>query len=161
MNYKIGFWITLSVLAVLVGSAVVVFDRTIEGYLYPIVPNNTAGGYAFLDPSWYEGVDLLPMSYENNVRTAADFEEWKQGFADAAMAASLHRPASVVTASSTDHDGYVLNKLLIDGPLIVYEAVPDSPNGRAVVVIPGMGHQGARDIWECRPSTRTRTTTAR
>lgn len=146
LNYKIGFWVVLSTLVALVGSAVVVLDRTIEGYLIPAIVNDTEAGYVFLDPSWYEGIDLLPMSYENNVRTAADFEAWKQGFADASLRASLHRPGSVDTASSTRHDGYELNKLLIDGPLIVYEAVPNRPNGKAVVIIPGIGHQGARDV---------------
>lgn len=146
LNYKIAFWATLAALAALVGSAVVVFDRTIEDYLYTSIANGTAGRYVFLNPAWYEDVELLPMSYEKNVRTAADFEEWRRGFIHAALRAPLHSPDTVVSSSSTSHDGYTLNRLLVDGSLIVYEALPDSPNGKAVVVIPGNGHQGARDI---------------
>ena len=146
MSYKTAFWATLAVLAILVGSAVVVFDRTIEDYLYPSIVNGTPGRYVFLDPVWYAGIDLLPMSYENNVRTAADFEGWRRGFIDATLRASLHAPAAIDISYSAGRDGYTLNRLLVDGSLIVYEAVPDSPNGKAVVVIPGNGHQGARDI---------------
>ena len=124
------------------------FDRTIETYLVgiPSIGIDTNERYALLDPEWYEGVDLLPASYENNVRTAADFEGWRQGFIPVALRAPLHSPATVATSASTDHDGYTLNRLLVDGSLIVYEAIPDRPNGKAVVVIPGSGHQGARDI---------------
>ena len=146
MSYKIGFWAVLAVLAALVGSAAIVFDRTIADYVYPAVVNGTVGKYAFLDPSWYEGVDLLPASYENNVRTAADFEAWRQGFIDPSLRAHLHSPAEVAVTSSEGRGGYTLNRLLVDGPLVVWEALPDSPNGKAVVVIPGNGHQGARDV---------------
>lgn len=148
MNYKIGFFATLSVLVALVGSAAVVFDRTIEDYVYPSLVNGTAGRYVFLDSSWYEGIDLLPKSYEKNVRTAADFEVWRQGFVDASLSAPLHSPATVATTTSDSRNGYTLNKLLIDESLIVYEALPDSPNGKAVVVVPGNGHMGARDIMD-------------
>lgn len=147
MSYKIAFVATLSVLVALVASAVVVFDRTIEGYLAPYIVNQTTGGmYAFLDPSWYEGVDLLPMSYERNVRTAEDFREWKKGFSRPDLAAGAHRPSTVDVLGSSEHDGYSLNKLLLDGRLIVWEALPDSPNGKAVVITPGTGHGGARDV---------------
>ena len=146
MNHKIAFVATLSVLVALVATAVVVFDRTIEGYLVPLVVNDTANTYEFLDPMWYEGVDLLPLSYKRNVRTADDFEEWRRGYANSALSAELHLPASVVVTDSAERDGHTLNRLLVDGSLVVYEALPDQPNGRAVVVVPGAGHQGARDI---------------
>lgn len=147
MSYKTAFWATLAALVILVGSAVVVFDRTIENYLHLPTPNSVPGTrYVFLDPAWYEGVDLLPMSYENNVRTAADFEGWRQGFIDATLRTSLHIPATIAVSSSAARDGYTVNKLLVDGSLIVYEAIPEHPNGKAVVVVPGSGHQGARDI---------------
>lgn len=148
LNYKFAFWATLSVMVALVVSAAVVLDRTIDAWLDASLhkANDTAGGYVFLDPSWYEGIDLLPMSYENNVQTAADFEEWRQEFISAAMHASLHSPTTIATSSSVAHNGYTLNRLIVDGSLIVYEALPDAPNGKAVVVIPGTGHQGARDI---------------
>ena len=146
MNYKIAFVATLSVLVALVASAAVVFDRTIEGYLVPLIVNGSADTYVFLDPAWYEGVDLLPMSYERNVRTAGDFDGWRETYANAALSAPLHGPASVVVTGSDKGDGYTLNRLLVDGSLVVYEALPDRPNGKAVVVVPGSGHQGARDI---------------
>lgn len=146
MNYKIAFVATLSVLAALVGTGVVVFDRTIEGYIVPLVVNGTVDTYAFLDPAWYEGIDLLPLSYERNVRTIDDFEAWREGYANAALSAELHRPAAVVVTSTVERDGHTLNRLLVDGSLVVYEALPHRPNGKAVVIVPGMGHQGARDI---------------
>lgn len=146
MNYKIAFVATLSMLVALTATAVVVFDRTIAGYLVPLAVNGTADTYEFLDPVWYEGVDLLPLSYERNVLTADDFEEWKEGYANPALSAELHRPASVVVTDSYEREGHTLNRLLVDGSLVVYEALPDRPNGKAVVVIPGNGHQGARDI---------------
>ena len=149
MRYKVAFWVTLTALVVIVGAGVWLFDRTIATYLSsPLLVDSIGTGerYVYLDPAWYEGIDLLPASYENNVRTAADFEEWRQGFIPVALRAPLHSPATVATSASTDHDGYTLNRLLVDGSLIVYEAIPDRPNGKAVVVIPGSGHQGARDI---------------
>ena len=149
-SYKIAFWVTLSALVIIVGSGVWLFDRTIETYLVttplPAIGIGTDERYVFLDPEWYEGMDLLPASYENNVRTAADFEGWRQGFIPVTLRAPLHSPATVATASSTGHAGYTLNRLLIDGSLVVYEAIPGQPNGKAVVVIPGSGHQGARDV---------------
>ena len=146
MSYRTAFWATLGVLVVLAGSAVVVFDRTIENYLYSSIVDSTPSRYAFLDPVWYEGVDLLPISYENNVQTVADFEVWRQEFIDTTLRASLHTPATIAVSSSASRDGYTLNKLLVGESLIVYEALPDLPNSKAVVVIPGIGHQGARDI---------------
>lgn len=148
LNYKFAFWSTLFVLGALVVSATIVLDRTIDEYLRQsaATTSDMADRYVFLDPSWYEGADLLPMQYENNVRTTADFEEWRQGFIHEALHASLHTPITIATASSTTGDGYTLNRLVIDGSLIVYEALPDEPNGKAVVVIPGNGHQGARDV---------------
>ena len=146
MNYKIAFVVTLSVLVALTATAVTVFDRTIEGHLVPLVVNGTADTYVFLDPMWYEGIDILPLSYERNVQTAGDFEGWKKGYANPALSAGLHHPAIVVVTDSSERDGHTLNRLLIDGSLVVYEALPDRPNGKAVVVVPGMGHQGARDV---------------
>ena len=146
VNYKIAFVATLFVLVALVTAAAVVFDRTIEGYFVPLVVNGTANTYEFLDPVWYEGIDILPMSYERIVQTAGDFEGWKKGYANSDLSAGLHHPASVVVTSSVERDGHTLNRLLIDGSLVVYEALPDRPNGKAVVVVPGTGHQGARDI---------------
>lgn len=146
MNYRIAFVATLSVLVALVAAAAVVLDRTIAEYLVPLVVNGTVDTYVFLDPAWYEGIDLLPLSYERNVKTVDDFEEWKAGYADTELSAELHRPASVVVTDSSARDGHTLNRLLVDGSLVVYEALPDRPNGKAVVVVPGNGHQGARDI---------------
>ena len=146
VNYKIAFVATLCVLVALVASAAVVFDRTIAGYIVPLFVDGPADAYRFLDPAWYEGADLLPLSYERNVRTAGDFEAWKEGYANAALSAGLHRPDSVVVTDSVERDGHTLSRLLIDGSLVVYEALPDRPNGKAVVVVPGAGHQGARDI---------------
>ena len=149
LKYKVAFWVTLTALVVIVGSGVWLFDRTIATYLsspFPLDGSGTGDRYVHLDPAWYEGIDLLPASYENNVRTATDFEGWRQGFIPVTLRAPLHSPATVATSASTGHDGYTLNRLLVDGSLIVYEAIPDQPNGKAVVVIPGIGHQGARDI---------------
>ena len=146
MNYKIAFVISLTVLAVLFASAIVVFDRTIEGYLISAPVDDTVDTYEFLDPLWYEGVDLLPMSYENNVLTADDFEAWRTKFSNAALSSHIHNPASVVVTDSVEREGYTLNRLLANGQIVVYEALPNRPNGKAVVVVPGNGHQGARDI---------------
>lgn len=146
MSYNVAFWVTLSALVVIVASGVWLFDRTIETYLVGIFVGNDTERYVFLDPVWYESIDLLPASYENNVQTAADFEGWRQELIPMTLRAPLHSPATVATSSSTGHDGYTLNRLVVDGSLIVYEAIPDRPNGKAVVVIPGRGHQGARDI---------------
>lgn len=146
MNYKIAFVATLSILVALCVTAAVVFDRTIAGHIVPLIVNGSADTYVFLDPAWYEGVDLLPLSYERNVRTISDFEQWKEGYANEALSAEHHRPASVVVTDSVEREGHTLNRLLIDGSLVLYEALPDRPSGRAVVVVPGMGHQGARDI---------------
>ena len=138
---------TLAVLVALVASAAAVFDRTIEGYLAPLIVNQTtAGTYAFLDPSWYEGLDILPMSYERNVRTVGDFEGWKREFSRADLSADMHRPSRVDVLESSARDGYALSKMVLDGQLIVWEALPDRPNGKAVVVTPGTGHGGARDV---------------
>ena len=146
MNYKIAFVATLAVLAVSYASAAIVLDRTIEAHHAPVTSTTPVDTYEFLDPAWYEGVDLLPMSYERHVLTAGDFEAWRQNFSNVALSSPLHRPASVVVTDSSERDGHTLNRLLIDGSLVVYEALPDRPNGKAVVVVPGNGHQGARDI---------------
>ena len=146
MNYKIAFVVTLVVLVVSYASAVVVLDRTIEAYLASDPTTPPVDTYEFLDPAWYDGIDLLPMSYERHVLTAGDFKAWRQNFSNPAMSAQLHSPASVVVTDSDKREGHTLNRLLVDGSLVVYEALPDRPNGKAVVVIPGNGHQGARDI---------------
>ena len=146
MGYRVAFWVTLAALVVIVMSGVWAFERTIATYLHAPDGDHMGARYVFLDPVWYEGIDLLPASYENNVRTAADFEAWRQGFVSEALRAPLHSPGEIAVTSSAVHDGYTVNKLLVDGSLIVYEALPDSPNGKAVVVTPGNGHQGARDV---------------
>lgn len=147
MGYRIAFWLTLLALVAIVASGVWLFDRTIAAYLYvPSYGDDRGDRYVFLDPAWYEDIDLLPASYENNVRTAADFEAWKQGFARTHLRAHLHSPDTVTQTTSASRDGHTLNRLLVDGDLIVWEALPDQPNGKAVVVTPGSGHQGARDV---------------
>ena len=147
LGYRIAFWVTLSVLIAIVASGLWLFDRTISTYL-SILPYGDDMGerYVFLDPMWYEGVDLLPASFENNVRTAADFEAWRQGFVADALQAPLHTPGEIAVTSSAGRDGHTLNRLLLDESLVVWEALPDSPNGKAVVVTPGSGNQGARDV---------------
>ena len=115
LGYRIAFWVTLTILVAIVGSGMWLFDRTIATYLDgPPLPfvNGTGERYVFLDPAWYEGIDLLPASYENNVRTAADFEAWKPEFVKTHLRAHLHSPDTVVVTSSAGRDGHTLNRLL-------------------------------------------------
>ena len=155
-NYRALFLVTLAALIAFVAATAIVFDRTIEAYLgggdddgadelylgmYP--PGSIR--YAFLDPSWYNHTDIHAMSYERHVENYEDFVRWREGPIDPRYDAAGHAPASVKVLSTMQRDGYVLDLLSIDG-IAAYRAVPERPNGRAVVVVPGAGDGGIRDI---------------
>ena len=157
-NYKVAFLATLAVLIAFAASTLIAFDRTIEAYLY-----GTRGGgeddgdyhmglwppgsirYAFLDPSWYNHTDLYALSYERHVETYDDFARWREGVIEPKYSAAGHAPANVSVLSTVSRDGYYLDRLRIDG-IDAYRAVPERPNGKAVVVVPGAGDGGMRDI---------------
>lgn len=147
---------TLATLIAVVASTIIVFDRTIEAYLssddadadavlylgmYP--PDSIR--YTFLDPSWYNHTDVYSMSYERHVETHDDFVSWREGLIDPKYDVAGHAPANVTMLSTMPRDGWTLDHLHIDG-IDVYRAVPNLPNGRGVVVVPGAGDGGIRDI---------------
>lgn len=154
-NYKVLFLTTLTALIAVVALTVIVFDRTIETYLssgdgdgddlyldmYP--PDSIT--YAFLDPSWYNHTDIYAMSYERHVETYDDFVEWREGPIDPKYDAAGHAPASVKVQSTMQYDVYALDLLSING-IDVYKATPERSNGMGIVVVPGAGDGGIRDI---------------
>ena len=159
LGYRGAFLLTLAALIAVVASTAIVFDRTIEAYLYGIGGGGSEDKsdwhmglwppgsirYGFLDPSWYNHTDIYALSYDRNVETYGDFAEWRQGAIEPRYAAAAHPAANVSVISTDQYGGYSLDRLLIDG-IDAYRAVPERPNGRAVVVVPGAGDGGMRDI---------------
>ena len=155
-SYKMPFLLTLAALAAIIASTMIVFDRSIEQYLsgndgndgndlyLGIYPPGSIK-YAFLDQSWYNNTDIYAKSYERHVETYDDFRIWREGTINQKYNAAAHTPSNISILSTTQHDGYTLDHMRIDG-IDTYRATPEQPNGKGVMIVPGAGNGGIRDI---------------
>ena len=144
LDYRTAFFVLLAVFVVSGAAAGMLFDRTITNYLYlhtPVKP--PVAEYAYLDPMHYDNDIMIPppLAYERHVHTLDDFAVWRGMLADR----DLHirnnpHPEPVILESSPGLEKFLL------GDIMVWHASPSSPNGKAVLVVPGSGDGAAREI---------------
>ena len=118
-------------------------------------PDYDTKNYATLPDHYYDDVELVPHSFNKNVKTLDDFEKWKNG---PVLDDKRNRPtvldvsydASLI--ETIDREQYVIEKFTMDASdleqILFYKITPNDNNviHNAVLVIPGSGHQGALDV---------------
>ena len=102
--------------------------------------------------------ESLSLSFEKNVNTKNDFDNWKKNLISKFQ--ELHnipdleqiRISEIEKISLETHDNYTITKFSTkaqdDDPILFYQLVPNEikKNTPTVFVIPGSGNQGARDV---------------
>ncbi len=161
-RYKIGFFVLAAVVTVMILSSSLIlsaFDRSPSyvinrvfdsGYVEPDLP------MVFLPSYYYDGLDVLPHTFDKNVKTLDDFYKWKNGpildgYRDRPTIHQVSHNYTMVL--SEERDGYTLDKFTMQtfypDNIIFYKLTPPptiAKKAGAVLVIPGSGNQGARDV---------------
>ncbi len=160
--YRILFWVffATTVALVVMGGMILVIRDIPFSYVFDVFGDAVQEKpivYEYL-PSYYMANldDHLPYSFEKNVETLEDFAVWKEGGILESYAArpTVHdmnhfEPTEQILEDTDDH---VLKKLTIPAffdpdTVIFYELLPKGKATHdAVFIIPGSGHQGARDV---------------
>ena len=166
MRYRAGFYVLAAIVAIMLFSGIFIlvsFDKSLSYVLNRVLYglfSAPAGSDAvvFLPQYYYEDLDVLPHMYHRHVKTLDDFHEWKSGpVLEGYMARpTVHQvPHNYTMVFSEERDGYVLSKFTMHtfypDDIIFYKLIPsitsDQQSARgAVLVIPGSGNQGARDV---------------
>ena len=166
MGYRAGFYVLAAIVAIMLFSGIFIlssFDKTpsyvLNRVLYVLFSVPADQDVAVFLPSYYyEDLDVLPHTYHRHVKTLDDFHEWKSGpvLEDYRARPTVHQvPHNYTMVFSEERDGYVLSKFTMHtfypDDIIFYKLTPsitsDQQSARgAVLVIPGSGNQGARDV---------------
>ncbi len=171
-TYKVGFCVLAVVVGILLFSVSIVyyaFDKD-PSYILRRVMDATVepamlDHVVFLPEYYYDGIDILPYTYSKHVTTVDDFYVWKEGpvLEEYRARPTIHQvPHNYTMLSSDLRDGYTISKFAMQtsypNDIIFYKLTTPPPMDAAVLtageankkgtilVIPGSGHQGARDV---------------
>lgn len=142
-------------------ASAIIFDQTIYNYFgYGLLPSTESYPMRVItsDSSIpvYRGLPsdkLLVDAYPAGEGTRDEIEAWKKRVVDSTYGHNLHASSfeeKPVLEQTLARDGYILERHtmngLLDDRIIFWKMVPDEPVDKAVMVIPGSGNQGARDV---------------
>ena len=165
-HYKTGFYVLASVVAAMLLLGTVILYATFErdpSYVVGRVidrlsPEPSGSTLVFLPQYYYEDMDVLRYTYEASVRTLDDFYAWKDGpvLEQYRTRPTIHQvPHDYDAVYSEQRDGYTLSRFTMPtfypDDIIFYKLEPayETDAGHkdaAVLVIPGSGNQGVRDV---------------
>lgn len=146
--------------AVAAAAAVVIFDQTIYNYFgYSLLPPVESSYPMRVIPSdsvpVYGGIpeDMLLSDTYPAGGTLAEVEAWKERIRKDMYGHNLHASTfneEPMLDMELERDGYTLGRYsmegLLDDRIIFWKMVPDGGSDKAVMVIPGSGNPGARDV---------------
>ena len=162
-RYKIGFFVLAAVVTLMLLSSSLIlsaFDRSpsyVINRVFDFGHIESDSPMVFLPSYYYDGLDILPHTFDKNVKTLDDFYKWKNGsildkYRDRP---TIHQiPHNYTMVLSEERDGYTLDKFTMQtfypDDIIFYKLTSThsttAKKAGTILVIPGTGNQGARDV---------------
>ena len=162
--YRIGFYALAATVTLLLSIAAITyyaFDRD-SSYIFGRIIDATLSEPArldsivFLPEYYYDDRDILVHTYAKHVNTIEDFDAWKKGpvLEELRKRPTIHQvPHNYTMVSSEPREGYTMSrftmKTFYPDDIIFYKLTPTAgtpDKSSSVLVIPGSGHQGVRDL---------------
>lgn len=152
------------IMAYMAAAVVAEYPGKIDRLVDVVVPVEQGAAYSgpFASNVQYDGIvpsiylkdhDLLTRSFDRHVTEKDDFGAWKVLLlGENRTSVTDFGDAGVTVAETAEFDGYARTKYLMDAAdgdvIIFWELIPKNGAEKhpAVMVIPGTGHSGARDL---------------